>query len=634
MLFDTLKVRGHCFNATSSSVASGGTAAKLTLGSRLMIGKFSIGIALVVFFSPVALAWESRQTSGSAENQVKIGQGMEDFTLSDFRGKKHSLSDVADKPLVVIYFFGTKCPLAKHYSLRLGQMSDEYASEGVAFLGINSNVQDSLSEIENHVRVHKVSFPALKDVGNVVADQFGATRTPEVFVLDADRKIRYHGRVDEQYTFGSGVGLAAPAEKRADLRIALDELLAGKEVSVETTEPKGCIIGRVRPQKDGEVTYSNQIARIFQNRCLECHREGQIAPFAMTDYSEVAGWGEMIAEVVDEQRMPPWHADPKYGHFQNDNRLSDEEKQQIFAWVEAGCPEGDPADLPEPIAFNETWYLPDGPDEVFYMTDEPVTVQAEGSEPYRYYVVDPGFTEDKWVQLAEALPGNRAVVHHIIVFIQPPGASFRDHGDSRLLVGFAPGTRPSDYPKGWAKKIPAGSKLIFQMHYTPIGSEQTDRSMVGLVYIDESEVTHQVVTTNAIKLDFMIPPHAKSYEVVATKPHARDGYLLSMFPHMHIRGSAFKYELLTPDDQRQTLLNVPVYDFNWQNHYTLKEPMFIPQGSKMICTAWYDNTIDNLANPDPDAEVRWGDQTWEEMMIGWHDMAYPRQNVEVAQPGG
>lgn len=578
---------------------------------------------LIAVLMLLSLAVFAEANGKGATTQALLGQQIANFKLKDFRGKEHSLSDFSDKQLVVIYFFGTECPLAKHYSLRLQRLNELYAEKGVSFIGINSNVQDSISEIEHHVRVHEVKFPALKDIGNVVADRFGASRTPEVFLLDAERKVRYHGRVDAQYTFGSGVGLAAPAEKRADLQIAIDELLAGQPVSVATTQAKGCIIGRVRPQKTAEVTYCNQISRILQNRCMECHRAGQIAPFAMTNYDEVAGWGEMIAEVVNEQRMPPWHADPKYGHFQNDARLSDEEKQQINTWVAAGCPEGDPNDLPEPIAFNETWYLPNGPDEVFYMTEQPVSVKAEGSEPYRYYVVDPGFKEDKWIKSAEARAGNPAVVHHIIVFIQPPGGNFRDHGDSKLLVGFAPGTRPGEYPEGWAKKVPAGSKLVFQMHYTPIGSEQTDRSMVGLIYADQSEVTHQVITTNAISHNFVIPANTKDYAVEATRPHGRDAYLMSMFPHMHIRGSAFKYELETPDGKVDTLLSVPLYDFNWQNHYTLKEPMLIPKGSRMVCTAYYDNTIGNLANPDPNVEVRWGDQTWEEMMIGWHDIAYP-----------
>ncbi len=563
-----------------------------------------------------------------------IGRKIDNFTLKDFRGKVHSLADYADSKFVVVYFFGTECPLAKLYSVRLEEMNQRYAGQGVAFIGINSNVQDNITEIENHVRLHRVEFAALKDVGNVVADQFGATRTPEVFVLDQDRVVRYNGRIDGQYTFGSGVGLSSPAEKRKDLEIALDELLAGKQVTVATTKAKGCIIGRVRDQQESDITYSNQIARIFQSRCVECHREGQIAPFAMTEYEEVAGWGEMIAEVIEEQRMPPWHADPAHGEFANENRLTTEEKQQIFAWVQAGCPEGDPADLPEPIAYHEGWYLPGGPDEVFYMTEEPVTISAEGTEPYRYYTVDPGFTEDKWVTLAEALPGNPAVVHHIIVFVQPPKSEARDHGDSRLLVGFAPGTRPQPMKPGWAKRVPAGSKLVFQMHYTPIGTEQTDRSMIGLVYCDESEVTHRAVTTNAATHDFVIPPQAKDFKVVSEKTFDRETLLTSLFPHMHMRGAAFKYELTTPDGKKEVLLDVPVYDFNWQNHYILKEPKLIPKGSKLVCTALFDNSIDNLANPDPTKEVRWGDQTWEEMMIGWHDIAYPIAQSSNADDGG
>ncbi len=572
-------------------------------------------VALVIAALPL--------TAFADKSDSLVGRKIDNFTLKDFRGKEHSLSDYKDNKLVVAYFFGTECPLAKLYSARLAEMSKEYADKGVAIIGINSNVQDNISEIESHVVRHNVEFPALKDVGNVVADMFGATRTPEVFVLDQEGIVRYTGRIDGQYTFGSGVGLSSPVQKREDLKVALNELLAGKAVSEPHVVAKGCLIGRVRPQQESDVTYSNQIARIFQSRCVECHREGQIAPFAMTDYEEVAGWGEMIAETIEDQRMPPWHADPAHGEFANEQRLTALEKKQIRTWVDAGCPEGNPADLPEPIAYHEGWYLPEGPDEIFYMAEEPATIKAEGTEPYRYFTVDPGFTEDKWVTLAEALPGNPAVVHHIIVFVQPPNSEPRDHGDSRLLVGFAPGTRPQPMKPGWAKRIPAGSKLVFQMHYTPIGSEQTDRSMIGLIYCDESEVSHRAVTTNASKHDFVIPPGAKDYEVVSEKEFTRDTLLTSLFPHMHIRGTAFKYEMHYPDGKTEILLDVPVYDFNWQNHYILKEPKLIPKGSKMVCTALFDNSLDNLANPDPTEEVRWGDQTWEEMMIGWYDVAFP-----------
>ncbi len=592
-------------------------------------------MARVLLAAFALMAFSLTVVAEAKESDSLVGRKIDNFTLKDFRGKEHSLSDYKDSKYVVVYFFGTECPLAKLYSARLQEMSQAYAEQGVAFIGINSNVQDNITEIQSHVTRHNVGFPALKDVGNVVADQFGATRTPEVFVLDQEGVVRYTGRIDGQYTFGSGVGLSSPAEKRQDLKIALDELLAGKSVSEPHVVAKGCLIGRVRPQQESEVTYSNQVARIFQARCVECHRDGQIAPFAMTDYEEVAGWGEMIVEVIDDQRMPPWHADPNHGEFANEQRLTSTEKEQIHTWVDAGCPEGDPADLPEPIAFHEGWNIPGGPDEIFYMSEEPVTIKAEGTEPYQYFTVDPGFKEDKWVTLAEAMPGNPAVVHHIIAFVQPPQSRERDHGDSRLLVGFAPGTRPQPMKPGWAKLIPAGSKLVFQMHYTPIGSVQTDRSSIGLVYCDESEVTHRAVTVNAATHDFVIPPGAKDFKVTSEKEFTEDTLLTSLFPHMHMRGSAFKYEMIYPDGTTEILLDVPVYDFNWQNHYILKEPKLIPKGSKMVCTALFDNSLDNLANPDPTETVRWGDQTWEEMMIGWHDVAFPvAKNTKAGSSGG
>jgi mono/diheme cytochrome c family protein len=455
-----------------------------------------------------------------------------------------------------------------------------------------------------------------------------------VFVLDREQKIRYSGRVDGQFTFGTGVGLAQPQAQRADLEAALEELISGKEVSVPITEVKGCLIGHDRQAVgDSPITYAKQISRLFQERCLECHREGQIAPFALGDYESAKGWGEMIAEVVREERMPPWHANPQFGHFANENRLSAEQKELVRTWVENGCPEGNPADLPQPRKFNDNWFLPRQPDQIVYMTEEPANVKAEGVEPYRQFVVDPGFTEDKWVKIAECMPGNRAVVHHIIVYLKPPGqravkldSGERDPRGLIFLAGFAPGTRPLFSPAGWAKKIPAGSQFVFEMHYTPIGTPQTDRSSIGLIFLDEKDVTHQMATANAPNNQFVIPPHDANYRVDSKRKFDRDVTLLSLFPHMHMRGKSFRYELTLPGSEaKEILLDVPHYDFNWQNSFILAEPRMIPAGSVMYCTAYFDNSDENPANPDPSKSVRWGPQTWEEMMIGWFDIGIPIQ---------
>ena len=355
--------------------------------------------------------------AGSVSAAVPDGKSVAGFTLEDVRGQPHSLDDLADKQLVVIAFLGTECPLAKLYGTRLARLHEAYGPQGVAFVAINSNVHDSLAEIAAYARTHGIEFPVLKDPGNRVADQFGATRTPEVFVLDRDRAIRYSGRIDDQY----GVGFVREKPGRNELAEALDELLAGKRVTTPRADAVGCLIGRARtPEADATVTYSNRIAHILQERCVECHRSGDIAPFALTNYDEAAGWAEMIAEVVRDQRMPPWHASGEFGSFHNDRSLSDDDKNAIAQWAKDGAPEGDPADLPASKTFVEGWQLPQSPDLVLPIQSEPFQIKAEGEVAYQWFIVDPGFKEDTWIKGVEIVPGNRAVVHHILAFVRMP----------------------------------------------------------------------------------------------------------------------------------------------------------------------------------------------------------------------
>jgi hypothetical protein len=335
----------------------------------------------------------------------------------------------------------------------------------------------------------------------------------------------------------------------------------------------------------------------------------------------------MIREVVRDQRMPPWHANPAHGQFANDARLSDEEKKLIDRWVEAGAPEGNKADLPPARQFAEGWQIEE-PDAVIYMREEPYSVPAKGEVRYQYFMVDPGFTEDKWVKAAECRPGNRAVVHHIIVGIAPEGArpgGGDGFGDphSEWLAATAPGARPLILPDGMAKRIPAGSKLVFQMHYTPNGTAQQDRSCVGFIFADPEEVRKQVGTDKAANSKFQIPPGAENHKVDARHTFDKDMLMLAMFPHMHLRGKAFRYTAEYPDGSEEILLDVPRYDFNWQHGYKFVEPKRMPKGTKIFCEAWFDNSENNLANPNPTETVRWGDQTWEEMIAGFIDFVVP-----------
>ncbi|MBC8356580.1 MAG: redoxin domain-containing protein [Planctomycetes bacterium] len=560
------------------------------------------------------------------DDKANVAKSTPEFSLGDYRGKQWQLEDFKQSQVLVVAFLGTECPLVKLYSQRLQEMSSELSSRGVAFVGINPNQQDSLTELAHFARTHEVTFPLLKDPGNRVADQFGATRTPEVFVFDESRELRYHGRIDDQYTYG----IQRPKVEHEYLREAIAALLADKSVAIAETETIGCLIGRIaEPDPTSDVTYSKQISRILQRRCVECHRDGEIAPFSLTKYDEAAGWAEMIAEVIEQQRMPPWHASPKHGEFANDARLTDEEKELIYNWVASGAPAGDPADLPPPRQFVEGWRI-GKPDLIVKMANKPFKVPAEGEVRYQYFTIDPGFTEDKWIKAAECRPGNRAVVHHIIVAVgSPKQAGKRVHGDlsSDWLSATAPGARPLILPDGLAKRVPAGSRLVFQMHYTPNGTEQEDLSSIGLIFADSKTVKREVVTQKAAQPRFQIPAGADNHEVIAKTTFKQDTLMLAMFPHMHLRGKSFRYTVTYPDKSEEILLDVPHYDFNWQNSYEFKEPKLMPAGTKLTCVAHYDNSAANLANPDPSTAVRWGDQTWEEMMIGYFDMVLADQDL-------
>ena len=553
----------------------------------------------------------------------ELGKVVAEFALADVDGKTHRLSDVRDQPLVVIAFLGTECPLAKLYGTRLAELARHYEPQGVVFFGINSNCQDTLREIAAYGQRHQIPFPLLKDVGNRFADQLHAQRTPEVFVLDQQRKLRYTGRIDDQYS----VGVSRDRPQQQDLREALDDLLAGRTVKQPCTAAVGCYIGRLQqPRKNAPVTYSRQIARLFQKHCVECHRDGEIGPFSLLRYDDVVGWADTIAEVVESRRMPPWHASPRHGQFRNARVMTPAERQLIFQWVRDGAPEGNPDELPAPRMFVPGWKLPTTPDQVIAMRDTPFTVPSQGTVEYQYFVVDPEFTEDRWISAAEVIPGNRSVVHHVIVFYRPPRRTRR--AGSGWLTAYVPGQSTLGLPAGQAKRVPAGSQLVFQIHYTPNGTRQQDLTRVGLTFVDPESVQEEVFTLIGINRDFEIPPHADRHRVTMIldkfPAHAR---LLAIAPHMHLRGRSFRFTARTTDRQ-EVLLDVSQYDFNWQHAYKFVKPLELKPGLEIECVAEYDNSKQNLVNPDPTATVRWGDQSWEEMMVAYLEVAIPRDSAQ------
>lgn len=544
---------------------------------------------------------------------------LETFTLSNNYGKDVVLSSFADKRIVVLAFLGTECPLAKLYGPRLTRIAEKFEKDEVAVIGICSNKQDSLTELSAYVHRFEIGFPMLKDVGNRLADAVGATRTPEVFVFDADRSLRYQGRIDDQY----GVGYARDKPTKSDLEAAIAALLAGKSVAQAETNAVGCVIGRVKNRPaTGSITFTQHIAPILNARCANCHREGEIGPFTLTSYEDVLGWEDTILEVIDDRRMPPWNADPKYGHFANDPRLSEQEVALLRQWVNNGMPEGDPADLPAPPEFVSGWRIPKPDQEILMNEDKvPFRVPAEGVVDYQRFVVDPGWDEDKYIYAAEARPENRSVVHHILVYVMPPGED--RVGLGTVLVGYAPGNVPVNYGPQVAMKVPAGSKLLFEMHYTPSGKAETDLSYAGVCFTSKEKVKTLIRGRAVIERDELRIPARAANHTVTAKPYTsrRDEYLLSLTPHMHLRGKAFRYEAIFPNGKRETLLDVPNYDFNWQLKYELAEPKLLPRGTQIVGTATFDNSAGNLVNPNPNRVVYWGDQSWEEMMIGFFDVS-------------
>jgi hypothetical protein len=352
---------------------------------------------------------------------------------------------------------------------------------------------------------------------------------------------------------------------------------------------------------------------------------------AFTSYAEVRPWAKAIKQAVLTRKMPPWLADPHYGSFRNDRRMPDEEMQTLAAWAEGGAQEGDPKQTPPLPKFEPGWRI--GKPDVTFDIGAGFDVPAEGVVAYKYFAVPTKFTEDKWVEAAEVRPDQRGAVHHILVFIQEPG---RPGGMAALtgniLVGYAPGENPLKLMPGTAVLVKAGSSLYFQVHYTPNGKAAKDRSYIGLRFAQEPP-KFRAVRGMAINMGLQIPPNDPNYEVKASATLDHEVTLDNLMPHMHFRGKDFQYTVVYPDGRQDVILKVPKYDFNWQLMYQLKSPLLLPKGTRIDCVAHFDNSANNKYNPDPSKQVKWGEQTWEEMMIGFFTYTVPNAPPPATQAG-
>lgn len=565
-------------------------------------------------------------------HSVGVGRCIPDARAATLSGERVSWRSGSDATLTVVAMTSVTCPLSAKFAPALARLESELLASGVRFVFVNATGVDTSDEMRAQVAALGFKGPMLDDRARAVASAFDARTTTEVFLVDARGTLLYRGAVNDQY----GIGYSTDAPKQRWLEDAIKAALAARRPEVEATTAPGCALERSRASSlkgDGEtpdspasgVTYAREIARIVQDRCVECHRIGGVAPFALEDYDSVARRASMIRRVIDAGIMPPWFAAPHDGDspWANDRSLSAGEKAAITTWIDAGVPRGDDADLPLPRRFADGEWSIGTPDLVLQLP-QPIEIPAEGIMAYQEVLIPTGVDRDRWVRGVEIVPSNRAVVHHVLVFVIPQSAS-KDGALSRgvrvdetrsFFAAYVPGNGAVVYPRGYARRLPAHASLLVQIHYTPNGRATSDQMRVGLL-LQEEAPDHIVRTEGIANLALRIPAGAEDHKERALQSVPFDARIIAFLPHMHVRGKAFRYELEAPDGTRTVLLDIPRYDFNWQWRYLLRNPIEVAANSTLHCTAWFDNSAANPANPDATKVVRWGKQSFDEMMIGY-----------------
>ena len=555
---------------------------------------------------------------------------VENFRLLDHTGRSVELYRAADAPAVVLYTHGVGCPIVRNSVPELNRLQQASAEAGVVFYMLNANTQDARSDIAEDAAEYAINMPILQDPTQRIVKSLGSTRTAEVLVLDPQDKwkILYRGPVDDRFDYGAQKETA----ENLYLETVLKAHLAGEAITPKAVETKGCLISF---GEDKAISYAAEVAPILQAKCVNCHSEGGIGPFAMSSYKKVEGWSDMIRETIRTDRMPPWHADPEIKSFHNSLDLTVDERRTLLTWVEQGAKNesGEDPLAAVKVAHDGQWTL-GTPDHVVQIP-EPYKLPATGVLDYAYITVPSGLTEDKWLKGVEVIPTAMEAVHHALIFIQYPREYRHVQPDPKggldgFFASYLPGGNIQPYPKGTAQFVPAGSTFIFQMHYNTIGKEVEDQTRMALYYHDgpPPEVLHIRAATET---EFEIPAGAADHVTEAGYKFRDDATLLGLSPHMHYRGSRFRFDATYPDEKTEALLSVPWYEFDWQPMYYLDTPIAIPKGTKIQCTGAFDNSKFNPRNPDATATVHFGEQSYEEMFIGYLSYSQP-YNAEDFKP--
>lgn len=601
----------------------------------------------------LALAcWFAFAPPGAAEPPPLADAPIVRGVLETLGGEEASLSTFCGKRCTILVFMSIECPVSNGTLPTIQRIADEHAAVGLRVVGVNPNAAQDREAQRRHREEYELRFPILRDPDAALARRLGVTVCPEVFLLDEQRRIRYRGRIDDRYVRR---GAAARPVRSEDLALAVRQYLDGVAVEPARTTPIGCPLDIERSAEgpapaattSPSVTWTQDIAPILQRRCQECHRSGGIGPFSLDDYDDAVRWSEDIVAFTRRRQMPPWKPHDAAGLFVNDRSMPEREIGTLAAWVAQGCPRGD-GEAPRPPRRSDDWSL--GPPDLVIEMPEEYEVAAEGEDDYRCFVLPTNLDGDRMVRAIDVHPGNRRVVHHVILFIdrngqarrldeRAPGpgystaAGFPGFIPTDGLGGWAPGNTGQELPAGMARLLPSGADIVMQVHYFKTGRVERDRTRVGVYFanrpVDRLVMNTAVTPGPLIGLD--IPAGAERHEVRSAIVMPRDMLAVSVTPHMHLLGRDLRVTATYPDGAQRTLIDVQDWDFNWQERYVYREPQLLPQGTRLDLVAHYDNSEQNPYNPSsPPRRVSWGESTTEEMCFAFFELA-PTEGVPPDQ---
>ncbi len=544
----------------------------------------------------------------------------------DLDGQLRLFGEHRETQAIVVVFLSTKCPISNGYLPVLNELTGKYRRRGVEVYGVISDPRTTRNEALTHSESYRIAFPVLFDASGALRHALSPTHTPQAFVLNPACEPLYSGAIDDRVI---KLGTKKDRASRTFLEDAIKATIEGEQIAVPKTKPIGCYLETLAEAKSEDITYARDIAPIIQANCMSCHRLGQSAPFPLLTYYDVIAHAKQIAEVTHSRFMPPWKPEPNYGRFVDERRLTDHELALIQAWVEAGVPKGNPADLPSMAPPDDEWEL-GRPDEILQMS-QVFKVPAAGPDIRQYFVIPSNLTQHKLVTAVDFKPGAPQTVHHASFYLDTAHAGRRldaaDYGPgyqgfggpgfpaNGTLRSWFPGMTPRHLPRGMGRLVLRDSDIVAEIHYVCTGKIEHDRSRIGVYYAPRSakQLVQEIQVGNKL---IKIPAGEKRHHEQATFTLPVETVLLDVMPHMHVLGSEIKVHAELPDQSTAPLIWIKDWDFNWQSQYSYIEPVRLPQDTRIVVDAWFDNSSDNPLNPNsPPKTVTWGESSTDEMLI-------------------